>query len=1218
MNPKIRSIVTIIKNIWNKIFPENPNLLKDHEIPYTALSPTGSADIDNDYKKALDWALAGKKENDIRNIALTGPYGSGKSSILKTYINTSKSKNLHFLPISLATFKEEKSRDKTAEAEDILRLIELSILQQIFYHEKDNKIPDSRFKKIKSYSRRSLFLSTLAILAVIISILSLEFNSFWSYLLAVNIDQTSHRIIHYIAVGVITVGTFLLVFRSIRTFTAVRIDKLNIHNAEIKVDESISKSVFNQHLDEILYFFEVTKYNVLIIEDLDRFQETEIFTKLREINLLINNSKKINKEVVFIYAVRDDMFTGNRERTKFFDFIIPVIPIINASNSSQKLLEKTKTHEFNISEDLIEDISFFIDDMRLLYGITNEYFLYREKMNKTLNQDKLLSILVYKNIFPYDFTLLTDNKGVLYNALSQKQVYIRAEIAKINERIAAYKNEIKLLEQLQITKIKELRALYILQFINHATNFLAFSKNNTQKDSLEMTEDDSFPYLVDDQKSKYFSLRPQYHNVNYQEITKFSVKFAAIEKEVDPKYSYREREIQITDWNANKIDILKTDIAQLEKEKQQARNTKIKELLSKGHISLEIEHPVQKNLVTLLLRNGFIDEDYLDYVTIFYEGTLTKTDHQFLMNVKSQIPTPYEYRLNRTDKLIDKINPRDFSDPYILNYNLTDFMLSSPQYAPILDNMFTQLTNENDNSIQYIDGFIENGVGISAFVKGLTNRWVGIWSYVKEKSNYTEEKTKLYFKLIIEHTGIEDLKKMYQLPAFRKSITECPDFFEISNDSEKLLLIIKTLNLRFSALQNIPAKYRDFFANHSYYALNPEMIKLTLSLKDKFNQVDFDTKNYFAITNPALESLTLYANSNINEYLENVYFKIEANIHEDEFELLSLLNNNDITLQNKEQILGQVETKITELDNIPEDDIKTLVMKLSKVTANWENVIHYYQTTANEEINSSIIEFLEFPGNAAILASESIKTDSEGEDKYWNFITTLILTNEINNETYDLIAKSVPYHFDDLDIASLSQPKVNSLIEHDILEFNSGHFQKIKKFRNLHIRFLIANTDAFLDNLKDYPLDKDDILTLLWTNDFTLTDKNRLTDGLDENVLTGDNQIIEALVNLVFANNSYHLSDNVLKKILINNTLARERRMKMFNWKHQQLQNDYVDVFLNALNDPYENLTIPGKRPLIDNNDVNQTLVEILQFKGYISSFDIEKSGIRVATFKNK
>lgn len=42
--------------------------------------------------------------------------------------------------------------------------------------------------------------------------------------------------------------------------------------------------------------------------------------------------------VIFVYAIRDDMFKDS-ERTKFFDFIIPVIPIINSTNSSESLLE---------------------------------------------------------------------------------------------------------------------------------------------------------------------------------------------------------------------------------------------------------------------------------------------------------------------------------------------------------------------------------------------------------------------------------------------------------------------------------------------------------------------------------------------------------------------------------------------------------------------------------------------------------------------------------------------------------------------------------------------------------------------------------------------------------------------------------------------------------------------------------------------------------------
>jgi hypothetical protein len=62
---------------------------------------------------------------------------------------------------------------------------------------------------------------------------------------------------------------------------------------------------------------------------------------LREINKLINENAGVKRTIRFLYALRDDMFI-NTDRTKFFEFIIPVIPIINSSNSIDKMLEQGK------------------------------------------------------------------------------------------------------------------------------------------------------------------------------------------------------------------------------------------------------------------------------------------------------------------------------------------------------------------------------------------------------------------------------------------------------------------------------------------------------------------------------------------------------------------------------------------------------------------------------------------------------------------------------------------------------------------------------------------------------------------------------------------------------------------------------------------------------------------------------------------------------------
>ena len=246
---------------------------------------------------------------------------------------------------------------------------------------------------------------TIGIILFFISLVTIVFPDFLSKVLLLNIPAIYNIWIHYISLIIVTVGFIVLIFKSIRIFKGIAIKTFSVQNATIEIDNTENKSILNYHLDEILYFFEVTEYNIIVIEDLDRFEQTEVFTKLREINLLINNSKKIDKDVVFIYAIRDDMFQ-DYDRTKFFDFIVPIIPVINTSNSNELLLKIVENNDYKISDDLLENLALFIDDMRLLYNIMNEYHLYSKNLDENLDQDKLLSMMVYKNIHPDDFTKL--------------------------------------------------------------------------------------------------------------------------------------------------------------------------------------------------------------------------------------------------------------------------------------------------------------------------------------------------------------------------------------------------------------------------------------------------------------------------------------------------------------------------------------------------------------------------------------------------------------------------------------------------------------------------------------------------------------------------------------------------------------------------------------------------------------------------------------------
>lgn len=540
------------------------------------------------YLRALKKAVE-SKENF--NIALTGPYGSGKSTILKTFQDLNNSYT--FLNISLASFKEEESYahveedevgDETVEDERTLnkdeakveekprrrkleRLIELSILQQIFYQVKPTEIPDSQVKRIRSFNIYRLnYISLGFILWTVASLIFFKFDYIdkmnprtWNF---------SFQDLDFIAIVlflVIVSGVLLSFPNIIRLLSKSRLSKVSFRG-EFELGGNIERSVLNEHLDEILYFFEKTDFDVIIIEDLDRFENTEVFTKLREVNLILNKSRLINRPIYFIYAVRDDMFQ-DKERTKFFDLIIPVIPYINPTNANDELnniitnanLAGVFTSEF------IDDVVTFIDDidMRLLLNIFHEYVIYHEGIGEGLNQDNLLAMIIYKNLDPKDFVNLPHRSGKLYEFISNKKIYIQEITKDLEENIKILKVQVENIEKEKILEIQELKYIYITAIQQNIPDLKVIKLDGTEISTLELFEEDNFSRLESLKQIHYIAYQHQYNNQYSSKPGSILKSFKDIENSINPRNGFLERKKLITDKTNGKVEELKKEITHL-------------------------------------------------------------------------------------------------------------------------------------------------------------------------------------------------------------------------------------------------------------------------------------------------------------------------------------------------------------------------------------------------------------------------------------------------------------------------------------------------------------------------------------------------------------------------------------------------------------------------------------------------------------------------------
>ena len=117
---------------------------------FVDLAPTDEADKAGVYCEAILFATNNPK---VSNIALTVPYGSGKSSIIQSFLKKYRRPALH---ISLAAFVPETD---TLNGKVTRQEIERSILQQMLYGADANKLPLSRFKRIHRPSVWSAFKS---------------------------------------------------------------------------------------------------------------------------------------------------------------------------------------------------------------------------------------------------------------------------------------------------------------------------------------------------------------------------------------------------------------------------------------------------------------------------------------------------------------------------------------------------------------------------------------------------------------------------------------------------------------------------------------------------------------------------------------------------------------------------------------------------------------------------------------------------------------------------------------------------------------------------------------------------------------------------------------------------------------------------------------------------------------------------------------------------
>lgn len=1184
--------------------------MPENKYHFEKLTPIDNVDM-NVYENAIDFIF---ENNDIKNVAITGAYSSGKSSVLASY--KKKHQELQFMHISLAHF------DTPDQGEIDESILEGKILNQLIHQIPSDKIPQTNFRVKKKIDKESIEQMKHTVICFLIATIYFVRFDTWKNYVSILPDSCTKYILMITTHPYALIADGILIVILLSSFIGWLIGiqksrnilhKVNLQGNEIEICPEKDDSYFDKYLNEVLYLFENTDADVIVFEDIDRFGANIIFERLREVNTLANlQLEKDNKVLRFFYLLRDDIY-DSKDRTKFFDYIIPVVPVIDSSNSFNQF----KSHFINsgiyerLDESFLQGLSLYIDDMRLLKNIYNEFIIYFNRLNTTeLNCNKMLAIITYKNLFPRDFANLQLNRGFVYTLFSEKEKFITTEITEIYKKIDEMQNRISSAENEHLVSLRELNAAFADKY-TYYTGWPNKSDNELYNYLIS--------YLSNDNKNEYQSRKQALEDkLNKNNIT--------LNQEVQ---NLKQKVIDIRTKPLHEI-ITRDNI------------DVIFSITSKNEIGMETDfNDIKSNeyfdLLKYLIRNGYIDETYADYMTYFYENSLSRTDKIFLRSITDKKAKEYTYHLNNPKKVVSRLRLIDFDQEEILNFDLLTFLLNNNQdNADYLNRLLNQLKDSKnfDFTCSYFDSTNE----LPEYVKKLNIVWPDLFNELLTNDNFSESQIHKYSIYSIYYSDDNTLELINKDNCLCDYISNKSDYLAIEEpDIDKLIHGFKLLNVSFAGFDYDTAN-KDLFKevyNNSLYAINNENIQLIQKeILNVTNSEDINHKNYTLMASHPDSALTQYINQNINEYIDVVIEMCAGKIYDDENVVIDLLNNDDLTLEHKQSYISVLETIITNINDIEDTTLWTSLLNADKVQYSESNLMDCFNTLG---LTDNVISYINrYNIDLDFLKSEY---DEDIKEKLFKCITTC---SDIEDSKYKQILLSLGLTYNNFHFAEISDDKITILIDTKIIQMTEDNLKFVRlNYLEQLFHFIHANIEEYIEIMTYNLLEQEELLEILnWNisdeqkiklleltdSEISIIDKNYsdavtihiLKNNYDESDLPKlfssygdwDNSIKDIISNYA-ANDIERIIDNpsdISKELIINlfnsNKITRDDKIDLFISLMPSLNIEYIKEFLKLLDlNNYLKIFESHSRPRFEINDENEKLLLALKENNLIDDF---------------
>ena len=604
-------------------------------------------------------------------------------------------------------------------------------------------------------------------------------------------------------------------------------------------------------------------------------------------------------------------------------------------------------------------------------------------------------------------------------------------------------------------------------------------------------------------------------------------------------------------------------------------------------------------ILHMFIRNGYISEDYSDYMSFSYEGTLTSSDRDYLHAVLQGTEQEYSKEINHCDSILAKLQHENKIHRSILNFSMLEYLLDAGNSED-----FDCFIETARRTPKFVTAYYREENHKEAFFQKLFRGWNHCIDTINAKADNQEREImlELFFKvaptdITLNNKEIEQLNDLYPFLDGR-----CDKF-----DYNKISLFIDYFHLKFTKLvepKTISNAIYGFVVNNGRFVISTDNLRVIYGS-------EFDVCSYSRIQ-LGVKEISNYLNKNIETTLAAFP---NSDTKELESAIRALTGFEQLSVEQLKSFVERQELVLQEWGDIRKDCIP-LFVKADKIKATWTNVkVAYLQMTEKSDVLDFVIKHV------------SELADQKADDEEMTLQRWLLGNNEtLSDEQFGKIAPCFDKIFEVDEVKTLSDYRLNQLIGANLIEY-SDEFSAFyaEKSSRLFAEYLIhffdeviadENFNQIISNavggdILDSQLNLSQKVVFL--NKYVVlnddADKKRFAHmivscynehGVDEN--SDVDLIVDALVADT-ATESWYVKISLINKVNTAWPYDKEREERM----------------LKSLGDEYLKLNELFGMAHFEDKEVNKTLLDYLQEKGhYVNKVYPPVDGQIKVTFKSK